>query len=253
VEGALAAAGLADAEVRAAAQTWAETFVRFITDPIVASLLMSLGLLGIMVEIRTPGFGVPGAVGLVSLALFFWGHWIVRLAGWEELLLILAGVILLGLEVFVIPGFGIAGVAGTAALVAGLAMALVGAGAAPAAIVGALGRVALAILIGLAGKLLLLRLLPRLPFGRELVLTTEMQAEQGYASAPAGDRSRLGQSGTALSPLRPAGIAELGGARVDVVSEGAFIEAGSGIEVSRVEGNRIVVRQRPSPKGSQSS
>jgi membrane-bound serine protease (ClpP class) len=86
-------------------------------------------------------------------------------------------------------------------------------------------------------------MLPRLPFGRQLVLETDMDSEEGYASAPARDRLQLGLTGVARSPLRPAGVADINGARVDVVSEGAFIEAGAVIEVTRVDGNRIVVRE----------
>lgn len=241
VAGALEAAGLPDADLRDTSQTWAETFVRFITNPVVSSLLMSIGVLGLLVEIRTPGFAVPGAVGLLSLGLLFWGHWIVQLAGWEELLLVGAGLLLLGLELFVIPGFGIAGLAGIVALVAGLGLTLVGAGATASAIIGALGRVAISILLALAGALAVLRLLPRLPVGRQLVLDADMRAGQGYASPPDADRRRLGRAGITLSPLRPAGVAEIDGARVDVVSEGAFIEAGTAIEVTRVDGNRVVV------------
>jgi membrane-bound serine protease (ClpP class) len=244
---ALEAAGLPDADVRRASQTWAETLVRFLTNPIVSSLLMTVGLLGILVEIRTPGFAVPGMIGLLSLGLFFWGHWIVQLAGWEELLLVAGGVILLGLEVFVVPGFGIAGIAGIAALVAGLGLTLVGAGATASVIVGALGRVAVSILLALASGMALLSVLPRLPFGRRLVLDTDLRSGEGYASAPESDRLQLGHTGTALSPLRPAGVADINGARVDVVSDGSFIEAGSAIEVTRVDGNRIVVRDRLAP------
>jgi membrane-bound serine protease (ClpP class) len=242
---ALAAAGLPNAEIRPASQTWAETFVRFLTNPLVSSLLMTMGILGLMVEIRTPGFGVPGIGGLVSLALFFWGHWIVQLAGWEELLLVAAGVILLGFELFVIPGFGIAGVAGIVALIAGLGMTLVGAGATASVIIAAFGRVAISMLIAIGGGLALLRVLPRLPFGRRLVLDTEMEAAQGYTSPPDSDRLQLGRTGIALSPLRPAGVADIDGVRVDVVSDGGFIAPGAAIEVTRVEGNRIVVRERP--------
>ncbi len=245
--GALDAAGLPDAEVQPATQTWAETLVRFLTNPIVSSLLMTIGMLGILVELRTPGFAVPGTIGLLSLGLFFWGQWLVQLAGWEELLLVAAGVLLVGLEVFVIPGFGVAGVAGIVALVAGLGLALVGAGATTAVIIGALGRVAISVLVALAGGLALLRVLPTLPFGRRLVLDTEMRAESGYASPPQTDRLSLGHIGTALSPLRPAGVAEIDGVRVDVVSDGSFIEAGATLEVIRVEGNRIVVRSRQPP------
>lgn len=248
MDAALEAAGLPRAEVRYASQTWAETFVRFLTNPIVSSLLMSVGLLGLLVELRTPGFAIPGTIGLLLLGLFFWGHWIVQLAGWEELLLVSLGILLIALEVFVLPGVTVAGVAGVAALVAGLGMALVGAGATPAIIIGALGRVAISLLLAMAGAFALLRLLPRLPFGRRLVLATDMEADLGYVSAPESDYRWLGRTGTALSPLRPAGYADIDGARVDVVSDGDFIEAGTAIVVSRVDGNRIVVRQAPLQK-----
>jgi membrane-bound serine protease (ClpP class) len=249
VDAALTAAGLSNSELRYATQTWAETFVRFLTNPTVGSLLMTIGLLGLIVEIRTPGFAVPGTIGLVSLGLFFWGHWIVRLAGWEELLLVSAGVILIALEVFVFPGTTVAGGAGVIALVAGLGMASVGAGATIPIVLGALGRVAISILLALAGAFVLLGALPRLPFGRRLVLSTGMEAGLGYVSPPDSDRRWLQRSGTALSPLRPAGIALIDGTRVDVVSDGGFVDAGAPIEVTRVDGNRIVVRQARSAPG----
>jgi len=252
----LAQLDLAGAEVRRATQTWAETVVRFLTHPMVSSLLMTIGILGIIVEIRTPGFGVPGAIGIASIALFFWGHWLVRLAGWEELLLVGLGVVLLAAEVFVIPGFGIAGTLGLAALLGGLGLSLVGAGATWAAVVGALGQVALSLVLAIVVSLALLRLLPRLPFGRRLVLDTELDVEGGYASPPASDRRWIGKGGTAASALRPAGVAHLDDERVDVVSDGEFIDAGEPIEVVRVDGNRIVVRRRhdtPPEGGSRGS
>ena len=242
IDEALAVAGLPNAEIRETSQTWAESFVRFITNPIVSSLLMTIGLLGLLVEIRTPGFAMPGAVGVASLGLFFWGHWIVQLAGWEELLLVAVGLALLAVELLIIPGFGVAGIAGIVAIGLGLGLTLVGAGATTAIIINAFGRVAASVLVAFAGGLALLRVLPKLPFGRQLVLDTEMDAEEGYISPPERDRLHLGRTGTALSPLRPAGIADIGGARVDVVSEGGFIDAGVPIVVTRVDANRIVVR-----------
>jgi membrane-bound serine protease (ClpP class) len=238
----LKALGLAGAEVRRTSETWAETLVRFLTHPIVGSLLMTIGILGIIVEIRTPGFGVPGALGITSLALFFWGHWLVRLAGWEELLLVGAGVILLAIELFVTPGFGVTGILGLVALLGGLGLSLVGAGATWEVIITAVGQVAVSLLLAVAVSLALLRLFPRLPFGRRLILETELTAREGFASAPETDRAWLGKRGTAASTLRPAGIADFEGERVDVVSDGDFIEAGDPIAVVRVDGNRIVVR-----------
>ena len=243
VEEVLASLGVRDAVLRRASETWAETVVRALTHPVVSSLLMTLGMMGLIVELRTPGFGVPGAVGIASLGLFFWGHWIVQVAGWEEALLIGAGLVLLLIEVFVTPGFGVAGVAGIAALVAGLGLSLVGAGATWGTVVIALGRVAFAMLLALVIGVALLRLLPRLPVAWRLVLTTELEADKGFASAPARDEELKGKSGHAISPLRPAGIANIGNARVDVVSDGEFIEPGTAVDVVRVDGNRVVVRR----------
>jgi membrane-bound serine protease (ClpP class) len=247
VEAVLKFLELSDAEVRLAAQTWAETLVRFLTHPVASSLLLTLGMLGLIVELRTPGLGVPGILGVTSLALFFWGHWLVQLAGWEELLLVGAGFVLLVLEVFVTPGFGVLGALGLVALLGGLGLSLVGVGATWEVVLLAAGRVVLALLLALAAALALLPVLPRLPFGRRLVLETEMTADSGYASAPERDRHWLGQRGTAASPLRPAGLAHLAGERVDVVSDGEFIDAGEPLEVIRVDGNRIVVRR---PQGT---
>jgi membrane-bound serine protease (ClpP class) len=239
----LASLEVPGAEVRRATQTWAETLVRFLTHPVVSSLLMTIGILGIIVEIRTPGFGVPGAFGAASLALFFWGHWLVRLAGWEELLLVGAGLLLLAVELFVTPGFGVTGVFGLVALIGGLGLSLVGAGATWEVVLTAVGQVAVSLLLAIAASLGLLRVLPRLPFGRRLVLETELTAREGFASAPETDRAWLGKRGTAASPLRPAGIADIEGERVDVVSDGEFVDAGEPITVVRVDGNRIVVRR----------
>jgi membrane-bound serine protease (ClpP class) len=243
IESVLDQLGLGGAEVRRAAANWAENLVRFLTHPIVSSLLITVGMLGIIIEIRTPGFGVPGALGITSLALFFWGHWLVQLAGWEELLLFGFGLVLLVLEIFVTPGFGVAGALGIAALLGGLSLSLFGAGASWEFILKAVSRVVFSLLIALIASLVTLRFLPRLPFGRRLILQTGLLAGAGGGSAPESDRRWLGKSGTALSPLRPAGIAEIEGERVDVVSEGDLIEAGVPIVVTRVDGNRIVVRR----------
>jgi membrane-bound serine protease (ClpP class) len=239
----LAQLGLSGAEVRPGRETWAESLVRFLTHPVVSSLLMTVGILGVVVELRTPGFGVPGALGIGSLGLFFWGHWLVRLAGWEEVLLVALGLLLLALEIFVLPGFGAAGVLGILTLLAGLALSLIGAGTRVEVVVEALGRVLLSLVLALGGAVLVLRFLPRLPGGHALVLETALRASEGFASGPEGGRTWLGRRGTAATPLRPAGIADIQGERVDVVSDGDFIELGEPLVVTHVDGNRIVVRR----------
>lgn len=235
-------AGISQAELRAVQVNWAEELVRVLTHLVVSSLLVTVAMLGIILELRTPGFGVPGLLGLGSLALMLWGHWLVQLAGWEEMLLILAGLSLLAVEFFVLPGFGVAGVLGVAALVAGLALSMMGAGNTSAVVLAVAGRLLLSLVVALAASLLLLRVMARLPAGRRLVLDTALPSAGGYASAPESDARWLGQSGVALADLHPSGIAEIDGHRLDVVSEGGLVEAGTALEVIRVDGNRIVVR-----------
>nr|WP_275939214.1 NfeD family protein [Polyangium spumosum] len=239
----LAERGLSDAEIRSLTPNWAEKLVRFSTSAAVSSLLLGLGMLGLFVEIRTPGFGAPGIVGLVCLALFFWSHAIIALVGWEELALVGGGIALLLLEIFVIPGFGLAGVLGVAALLAGLGMSFVGAGVTTAGIVSAAAQVAVALAVTLVGAALLLRFLPRLPFGRRLVLETG-HPDHALPFEPSPlDAILPGDLGKAASPLRPSGVAEITGARVDAISEGEFIPAGTALEVLRVERSHVVVRR----------
>jgi len=242
LEAVLDQSGLTGAEVRRATPNWAENLVRFLTHPIVSSLLITIGMLGIIIEIRTPGFGVPGALGITSLGLFFWGHWLVQLAGWEELLLLAAGALLIAIEVFVIPGFGLVGALGIVTLLGGIVLSLVGAQDSYEVVLTAAMRVVFALVAAIIASLVLMRFLPRTAVGRRLVLDTGLSARQGYASAPETDSHWLGKTGRASTPLHPAGIAEIDGERVDVVSTGEPIDAGEAIRVVRVDGNRVVVR-----------
>lgn len=247
LEDALKQLGYAGAEIRRPGLNWAEHLVRWLTHPVVSSLLLTIAMVGIIVELRTPGFGFVGGLGILSLGLFFWGHWLVELAGWEELMLVALGILLLGLEVFVIPGFGVAGALGVTALLAGLAFSLFGSGSSPQFMLYAATRVSAALLAAILLSLLMLRFLPRLPFARSLVLRTELDTAHGYESAPDTDHALLGKRGRTLSALRPAGIAEIDGERVDVVSLGDMIDAGTEIQVLRVDGNRVVVKPISNP------
>jgi len=242
VPAALEHAGIRGAELRRAAPNWAENVVRFLTHPVLSSLLVTLGMLGIIIELRSPGLGLAGAIGVGSLAAFFWGHWIVQLAGLGELLLAFAGVVLLVLEFFVIPGFGVAGILGILALAGALVMSVVGSGATPEFFMFAAGRIVFSLLLALLASFVLLRFMPRTRLGRQLILDTGLGAGYASGSAPEADLRWLGKRGLTTSPLRPAGIAEIEGTRVDVVSEGELIEPGTPVEVVRVDGNRVVVR-----------
>jgi membrane-bound serine protease (ClpP class) len=234
---------LEGAEIRQTTINWAENVLRFLTHPVVSSLLITIAMVGILIELRTPGFGFPGAIGMSSLGLFLWGHWIVQLAGWEELLIAAIGVALLVIDLIFVAGFGLAGFAGILAIFTGLVMSMVGPGDTPQFIIQTTGQVVFSILLALGASLALMRFLPRTPIGRRLVLETSLEAGQGFESSPASDHALIGKAGKSTTSLHPTGIAQIEGQRIDVVSEGELIDAGESISVVRVDGNRVVVRR----------
>lgn len=230
------------APVSDARVNWAEGLVRFFTNPMVAPLLLSLGFLGLLIEFKTPAFGLAGVVGGICLGLFFFSHYLVGLAGWEELMLLAAGLILIGLEMFVIPGFGVAGLAGITAVIGSIYLSLVSHLSSESDMSQAAGMLSAAILIVLLAAWALVRKLPRSGrFERSGVLLGDAtHRNAGYISNPVREEL-LGATGVALTDLRPAGAARINDERVDVVAEGTFIPSGTPIRVVRSEGYRHVV------------
>ena len=234
--------GLEGAAVSELRPNWAEAIVRFLTNPVVAPLLLSLGFLGIIVEVRTPSFGIAGAIGLGSLAAFFGAHHIVHLAGLEEILLFGAGVVLIALEILVIPGFGIAGILGTGAVLAAAVLGMVGQVPTFDQVFNAAGLVAFSIiLVGVAGWALV-RHLPRSNRLAGLFLRDSTSRETGYISTPPRE-DLVGQLGITTTDLRPAGVARVGDERIHVVTEGPWLEAETPVRVLEVGSGRVVVRR----------
>ena len=116
---------LSDATLKSFSENWSENLVRFLTNPVVASLLTTFGFLGILFELQSPGWGIPGTFGAVCLALSLGASAIVRLATMSDLLIVLVGLVLLMVEALLIPGFGIAGVAGIGVILWGLYLSLI--------------------------------------------------------------------------------------------------------------------------------
>ncbi len=227
---------------------WAEVLARFFTHPIVSSLLMSLGFLGLLFELRTPGWGVGGSVGLISLGLFFWSHYLVHLAGWEGPLLFAAGAIMLLIEVLYIPGFGLVGLAGIVSIMAGLFASLMGGVEymtfwTMKEVSRAVTSMGLAFILSILVSILVLRSLPRISFWNKLILQAAEKTEEGFRSSPSEYEHLVGATGLALTMLRPAGTGTFSGRRLDVVSEGDYIEKHKVIKIIAVEGSKIVVRQ----------
>lgn len=239
-DGMLAAVGAAGAETVSTRVNWAERVVRFLTDPVVAPFLLTLGFLGLLIEIRTPAFGMAGVAGAVSLGAFFGSHLIVGLAGWEVLVLIAAGILLLLVEALVLPGFGVAGVLGLLAVGGAIVLSLLGSYPSGTDVLIALNIVGGSLVaVGVLGWLIV-RNLPSDRRAGRLILQGSTSREAGYLSAPV--RAELvGVEGVALTDLRPSGTGSFGEERVDVVSDGGYVPAGTPIRIVRAEGYRHVV------------
>lgn len=242
-EALMAELDLAGASMQAMKVNWAERIVRFLSNPIVAPFLLSLGFLGLISEIKSPGLGIAGFAGLLALALFFGSHLILGLAGMEDFLLFGAGVVLIAVEVFVIPGFGLFGVLGGVGVLGGIYMSMIGGIPTVPDFAQAGAILTTSLLIILITSWALLRHLPRSSrLARSGVfLLNKGDREEGWASAsPRPDLQ--GREGVAMTDLRPSGTVLIGEERVDAVSESEWIEEGTDVRVVSSEGYRLVVR-----------
>ncbi len=230
-----AKAGFENAQVEEYGMEWAERLARFFTNPAVASILLTLGMAGLIIEITSPGLGVPGLLGLISFGLFFGGHIFAGLAGYEVLLLFVAGVILLIVEA-IMAGFGIFGIVGIISF--GFAIVLSAESTDQGLMI---------LLYSLLGTIIVLavafRYFVRTRFWDRIILRHSESREQGYVGTNIEHRNLKGEVGVTETPLRPAGTAKIAGRRTDVVSEGGYLEQGRSIEVVDVQGSRIVVRE----------
>jgi membrane-bound serine protease (ClpP class) len=237
----LQAIGLPGARVVSLEPNWAELMVRFLTNPLVAPLLLSLGLLGLVFEIKTGAFGLGGLISLVALGLFFGSSFLVGLAGWEEVILLGLGLLALAVEVFVLPGFGAAGVLGLVSIAAAVMLAMIGASPSVADVTQALVVLGASLAITAAVAYAWIRHLPNSGRFSGLFLRGGAHQSEGYiAATPRLDL--VGQDGVAVTDLRPAGTAQFGHERVDVVTEGEYVRQGCAVRVVRSEGYRHVVR-----------
>ncbi|MEZ6033738.1 MAG: NfeD family protein [Planctomycetaceae bacterium] len=247
----------ATADLRPVSKTWVDNLVSVLNSGVAGFLLITIGIICIYLELHLPsGLFLIGAI--TSFTLFFWSRFLGGSAGTLELLLFILGMVLLGVEVFVIPGFGVFGVSGILLTVASLVMAsntFSGMSATESfeQSMSSLGSLAVALMVVIAVAVVFNRFLPTIPFINRLILTPP-----GYA-ANDGDEPQLnptllsrstssgeittGMIGTTASTLRPTGKAMFGDLYVDVVSDGAYIDHGAQVEVLRIAGNRIVVRE----------
>jgi membrane-bound serine protease (ClpP class) len=213
--------------------TWAEQIARFATDPIVSSLLLTVGMLGLLIEMQTL-HGVAGVIGVGALALFFGTHIYAGFSNGLVAALAVLGLVGILWELHVVPGHGVPGILGGIALFVAILLAF----GLPFFFV-AIEVIATAIVLTVIGFSLTVRAVPQNAWAHRLALA----AAQGPEYVTSRDYGDLrGRTGKAASYLRPAGIASIDGRRVDVLTEGEFIAQGTPIRVTRVEGARVFVQ-----------
>ncbi|MFJ5768559.1 nodulation protein NfeD [Psychrobacillus sp. NPDC093180] len=225
---------LSNAKVIESEETFMESVARFITHPIIVPILLSIASLGLIVELYSPGFGVAGTMGLISIGLFFFGHLVAGLAGYETLIIFIIGVLLIIAEFF-LPG-GISGILGAAAII--FSIILAGGNIVQMSI-----AVLIALTVAIVGMVIIMKFFgKRLKAFNKIILSDATTTEQGYVS----NENRIdliGKVAVTMTALRPSGTIRIDNERIDAVSDGSFVAKDKQVMIIKVEGSRIVVRE----------
>ncbi len=241
--------GLVQPNVIEVSPSSADEFVSLITGAAFTSLLILVGLMALFAEISSPGFGIPGTVAIAAFAVLFGSNFLLGTVGSVELILFLVGVVLLIVELFIIPGFGVAGISGVALIGISLVLSM------QEFVIPAFEwewemfhrnilLVVMNLLAAILGFAVLAASFQRFSFFGRLALTTAEDVESGYTVQPMlATGSPVGKSGRAITTLRPTGKAEIEGEVLVVEADGEYVSVGAPIEVIRLEGNNIIVRE----------
>ncbi|MCP3967110.1 MAG: hypothetical protein GY750_11395 [Lentisphaerae bacterium] len=231
--------GLGNCKLEVIEKSATDQLISFLSHPAIAGILIVLGLVGIYIEIKTPGFGVPGILGVTALTLFFLGHVGSGASEWGPIVIFFVGLVLLLLEIFVIPGFGIVGVLGIGCIVISFfaAFGFENVETATYTIGSALGATLFIIIF------LTVYVLPKSPLFKWIKLETTQKSERGFSSHAVANKDLLHKHGVAHSMLRPVGIAIIDEKRLEVTTEGDFINKGDEVEVVEVTPFKIIVKK----------
>ena len=232
-----------------------DSIVFWLNTPFVTGLLIVLGLLALYFELSAPGIGAGGLIACLCAALFFWSRFAGGTSGWLEVILFFAGVIFLLMEIFVIPGFGVAGFLGLLLLFVSIVMAsqsfvIPETPAQFSSLTTTLSVVAISAAVFMIGAAILSYQFGAIPILGRLSLsppspeeTPIIDKETGKVLPVSHPDVSVGDWGIADSLLRPAGRVIFNGKSIDVVSDGSFLEPGTQVKVTEISGNRIVVSE----------
>ena len=212
------------------------TFSEIVRIPVVSGLLVAVGLSFVLIEIMVPGFGIFGITGLIAFFLYFAGHLLANHAGWIALVVFGVGMLLIMIEAFVATGFAVSGIFGILAVLGSVMML------APTWSEGVL-TVSLAVILTILIMVVSIHFMKKRNFIHKFILSNRSDNQSGYTSPNMDNEKYLDREGYTLTQLHPAGAVKIDGNRVDVVSEGGFIDAGVLVRVIGLDGTRIIVRE----------
>ena len=224
-------------------ESWSESLVRFLTNPNVAPLFMSLGMLGLFFEIKSPGFGIPGIAGLLCLFLFFGSHLLVGLADTTEILFLFMGIVLIVLEIVVIPGFGIAGISGFFLILYSIFQMMLGDYPMPIDIYLATRSLSFSFISMIIFGILIFKALTNTEYYKKLIPITSQLSKDGY-SISKGYESLIGKSGETITVLRPVGKIRIDDRVYQAISNSNFIEISKNVVVISIDENQLIVTEK---------
>lgn len=207
---------------------------KILSSPYLNSLFLSIGFIGIIIELFTPGFGLGGTISIIAFGLFFGGNILAGNSQWSSLIVFITGLILLIVEA-IVPGFGLPGISGIILVIFGVTLAMGSVGS-------ALMSISVAVIITAIITILLVKHGKRIPHLDKIILETKHGQEKEYKSSFPYE-SYLEREGVSISELRPSGVIEIDGQRLNALSEGTFIPKEVNIKVIKVEGTKIIVRR----------
>ncbi len=248
-------AGLEHSQVEEQHLSGIDKIINFLVNPIVSGILIMCIVGGLYFELQSPGLGLPIILAIAGALLYFAPHYLEGLAAHWEILVFLAGIVLLMLEFFVIPGFGVAGVSGIVLILASLVLAMVfnvgfhfhfDPSFDAAAKIGQ--STVLVVVSVVAGFFLSLWLAKKVitiqtPFGT-MALNTELDTEKGFTSQDMHLKQYVGREAVAATFMRPAGKISIDGEILDATSEHGLIDKGTPVVVVKFENAQLVVRKR---------
>ena len=209
--------------------------LRFLINPAVLSALISIGIIGAYIELKTPGFGIGGVISIIAFSTFFFAQVFVGESGFLAPAIFFLGIVLLAIEIFVIPGFGITGILGILGIVAGIFMSFG---------INNIAQATSVIFFSLIADIILIVILARFILkskGFKSIVALETDTA-GYHSSVSYD-NLLGREGITETFFRPSGNIIINDKKYDAITEGEFINKGVKIKVILVEGNKIVIKE----------